>query len=286
MAEAARNIATSGGRPVAITDCLNFGSPERPEIMWQFAECIRGISEACLALETPVVSGNVSFYNETEGRAIYPTPTVGMVGIIEHEDLGCDLRFAVPGLDLVLLGTTREELGGSEWQQLFVPDALAAPPAVDLGHERALVELLLALHAGRMLSAAHDLSNGGLGVALAESSMGGIGCRVELAGHADDLDAVALLFSESQARAIVACEAGQTQEVLARASTAGVAAMRIGRTETDVFRIERNGVPLVSTTTAELARVWRSAFGLLLGGDSIDDVIRGIGEEAPEVLAR
>src|SRR3989442_9575330 len=119
VAEAARNIAVSGGRPVAITDCLNFGSPERPEIMWQFSECIRGISEACLALGTPVVSGNVSFYNETEGRAIYPTPTIGMVGILEREDSGRDLYFREPGLDILLLGETRDELGGSEWQQIF-----------------------------------------------------------------------------------------------------------------------------------------------------------------------
>src|SRR3954462_9075925 len=108
VAEAARNIAVSGGRPVAITDCLNFGSPERPEIMWQFAECIRGISDACRALDTPVVSGNVSFYNETEGRAIYPTPTVGMVGILEREDIGCDLHFPAAGLDIILLGATRD----------------------------------------------------------------------------------------------------------------------------------------------------------------------------------
>src|SRR5881394_1427149 len=118
VAEAARNIAVSGGRPVAITDCLNFGSPERPEIMWQFSECIRGISEACTALGTPVVSGNVSFYNETEGRAIYPTPTVGMVGILEREDDGRDLHFPEAGLDIILLGTTGDELGGSEWQQM------------------------------------------------------------------------------------------------------------------------------------------------------------------------
>src|SRR4029077_1256058 len=132
VAEAARNIAASGGRPVAITDCLNFGSPERPEIMWQFAECIRGISDACNALGTPVVSGNVSFYNETEGRAIDPTPTVGMVGILEREDMGSEISFRQPGLDIVLLGTTGDELGGSEYQQQFHPCALIAPPRVDL----------------------------------------------------------------------------------------------------------------------------------------------------------
>jgi len=285
VAEAARNIAASGGRPVAITDCLNFGSPERPDIMWQFSRCIDGISDACFALETPVVSGNVSFYNETEGKAIYPTPTVGMVGILARDDAGSDLRFPQAGLDVVLFGATRDELGGSEWQQMFAPEALAAPPRVDLGAERALIELLLALHEQRLIRSAHDLSNGGLAIALAESSMDGIGCHVDLTGVADDLDAVSLLFSESQARAFVACAPELTDEVLSRARRFAVPARAIGKTGTATFLLERNGVFLVKTTTPELSRIWRSAFALLLGGDSVDDVIRGVGEEAPEVLA-
>ena len=283
VAEAARNVAASGGRPAAITDCLNFGSPERAEIMWQFSECIRGISDACRALDTPVVSGNVSFYNETEGRAIYPTPTVGMVGILEDEKHGAPLAFAEAGLSVVLLGDTFDELGGSEWQQQNMPDALAAPPRVDLEREQNLINLLLELHENHLLTSAHDLSNGGLAMALAECSMNGIGCHVELQGHADDLDAVSLLFSESQARAIVTCR--NAEEVLRRAKDAGVSAIRIGQTGAGVFLVERNGVPLIRTTTPELTRIWRSAFSLLLGGDTVDDVIRGVGEEAPEVLA-
>ena len=282
VAEAARNVAVSGARPVAITDCLNFGSPERAEIMWQFAEAIRGISDACRALETPVVSGNVSFYNETEGRAVYPTPTVGMVGIMESDRDGCGLAFADAQLDVILLGETREELGGSEWQQLFAPDALAAPPRVDLEREKALIELLLELHGAHALRAAHDLSNGGIAVALAEMSMGGIGAHVDLGGHADDLDAVALLFSESQARALVATS--DAAGVLDAASKHGVAAKRIGHTAHGTFLIERNGVPLIRVAAQELARVWSSAFALLLGGDSIDEVLRGVGEEALDVM--
>ncbi|HEX9161843.1 MAG TPA: phosphoribosylformylglycinamidine synthase subunit PurL, partial [Thermoanaerobaculia bacterium] len=285
VAEAARNLATSGARPVAITDCLNFGSPERPAIMWQFAESIRGIAEACNVLDTPVVSGNVSFYNETEGNAIYPTPTVGMVGLIDDERIGCGLAFGEPNLDLILLGETREELGGSEWQQMFMPDTLAAPPRVLLERERRLVDLLLSLHENRLLRAAHDVSNGGLAVALAESSMNGIGCHVDLGSHADDIDAVALLFSESQARAFVACRPEHRDEILLHARDGRVRATHIGRTIAATFLIERNGVPLIRTTTPELARIWRSAFALLLGGDSVDDVIRGTGEEA-ELIAR
>jgi phosphoribosylformylglycinamidine synthase len=281
-AEAARNVAVSGGRPVAITDCLNFGSPERPEIMWQFAECIRGISDACRVLETPVVSGNVSFYNETEGRPIYPTPTVGMVGLLA-EDAGCGLQFAEAGLDVVLLGETRDELGASEWAQLRLaagPPAL--PPRVSLERERALVECLLALHEHRAIRSAHDLANGGLAVALAECATDGIGCHVDLAGHADDVDAAALLFSESQARAVVSTP--RPDEVLRIAREHGVTAQRIGRTVAAAFVIERRGVPLIRTNAMELARIWRTAFGLLLGGDSAEDVIRGVGEEA-ELIA-
>jgi phosphoribosylformylglycinamidine synthase len=283
VAEAARNIAVSGGRPTAITDCLNFGSPERPEIMWQFAECIRGISDACRILETPVVSGNVSFYNETEGRGINPTPTVGMVGILESEHDGCGLAFPEAKLEVILLGATRDELGGSEWQQMFAPAALAAPPAVDLYSEKKLVELLLTLHSEKLLRSAHDLSNGGLAVALAESSMDGIGCHVELAGHSDDLDAFALLFSESQGRAVVTT--ANAERVLTLAKQHEVPAQRIGHTAYGTFLIERNGIPLVRTSAQELARIWRSSFALLLGGDTIDDVLRGVGEEVADVIA-
>ncbi|HUR82137.1 MAG TPA: phosphoribosylformylglycinamidine synthase subunit PurL [Thermoanaerobaculia bacterium] len=264
VAEAARNVAVSGARPVAITDCLNFGSPERAEIMWQFAECIRGISDACRALETPVVSGNVSFYNETEGKAVYPTPTVGMVGIMESDRDGCGLAFPEANLDVILLGTMRDELGGSEWQQLFMPDALAAPPRVSLDAERALIELLLQLHGEKLLKAAHDISNGGLAVALAEMSMDGVGCHVNIAS---ELDAVALLFSESQARAIVA--ASNADRVLALANAANVSAQKIGHTSHGTFLVEQNGVPVVRIGAPELARVWRSAFEKHLGGEDV-----------------
>jgi len=277
VAEAARNVAAAGGRPAAITDCLNFGSPERPEIMWQFAEAIRGISEACVALGTPVVSGNVSFYNETEGRAIHPTPTVGMVGILDDETSGCPLTFAEAGLDVVLLGETRDELGGSEWQQMFGDDALVAPPHVDLDREKSLIECLLALHAHRAVKSAHDLANGGLAIALAECAGDGIGCHLDLNGHADDVDAIALLFGESQGRAIVSTH--RVDDVLRVAREHGVPAQGIGNTVAGAFLIERNGVPLIRTSAEELRRIARSSLALLLGGDSIEDVIRGVGEE-------
>jgi phosphoribosylformylglycinamidine synthase len=206
-----------------------------------------------------------------------------MVGILDREDAGRDLYFPEAGLDIVLLGETRDELGGSEWQQMFSRDSMAPPPRVDLDREKNLIDLLLAAYEHRLIHSAHDLSNGGLAIALAESSMEGIGCHIELAGHADDVDATALLFGESQGRAILSTN--RVEELLTIAKKHGVPAMRIGRTETAVFLIERNGVPLIRTTTPELSRIWRSAFALLLGGDSIEDVIRGIGEEA-ELIAR
>ena len=285
VTEAARNIACSGGRPAAITDCLNFASPERPDIMWQFAESIRGISDACAALETPVVSGNVSFYNETEGRTIYPTPTVGMVGILESDRDALSLRFRGAGLRILLLGATQDELGGSELLQMIDPEALVAPPRVDLEAEKALIEFLLDANRERLLDSAHDLANGGLAIALAECAMDGVGCHIELGDYAEALDDVSILFSESQARAIVTCREEQLSRLLALAEHCGVPARDIGRTETATFLIERKGTPLVRTNAPELHRIWSEAFGKLLAGDSIDDVIRGRGESAELIAA-
>jgi phosphoribosylformylglycinamidine synthase subunit PurL len=284
VAEAARNVACVGATPAAITDCLNFGSPERPEIMWQFAECIRGISDACRALETPVVSGNVSFYNETEGSPIYPTPTVGMVGILESAEHFLTQSFLEADLAILLLGDTADELGGSEYLQMTTPELLVVPPRVDLRKEKALVDCLGELHRQSLPRSAHDLSNGGLAVALAESSYAGIGCEIELAGHADGLDAVGLLFSESQARVVLSVRATDAARAIDVATRYGVTAIRIGRTVPAAFLIERNGVPLIRTTTVELRRIWSTAFAAHLAGDSIDDIIRGRAHEVEDLV--
>jgi len=285
VAEAARNIACSGARPVAITDCLNFGSPERPEIMWQFSESIRGLSDACRVLGTPVVSGNVSFYNETEGRGIPPTPTVGMVGILEDETRVMRCHFRSAGERIVLLGETADELGGSEYQRNFLPTERAKPPRVDLEAERRLVELLLELNDRSLLRSAHDLSSGGLGLALAEMSMKGIGCAIDLTGHADALDAIALLFAESQGRALITCEGARTEEVLGLARRHQTAARAIGQTAEERFGIERGGARLVNTRVAELHRIWSEAFAKLISGDSIEDVIEGRGDVSELIAA-
>jgi phosphoribosylformylglycinamidine synthase len=284
VAEAARNVACSGGEPVAITDCLNFGNPERPEIMWQFAECVRGISEACRELETPVVSGNVSLYNETEGSGIYPTPTVGMVGIIEDESRAVGLAFPDAGLRIVLLGQTNNELGGSEYAQMFHSDQLAAAPRVDLKKEKQLIDLLVHSARERWSRSAHDLSNGGLAVALAECAMKGVGCEVDLTGYADELDATTVLFSESQGRALLTASEENAVKIVARAQKNGLTARIIGTTTHAAFLVLRNGVPLVKTTTPELHRIWSEAFPKHLAGDSIAEIIEGRGDVAEDVI--
>jgi len=285
VVEAARNVACAGARPMAITDCLNFGSPEKPEIMYQFAECIRGMSAACIAMDSPVVSGNVSFYNDTEGVSIYPTPTVGMVGVIDDEDYWCPQSFCEEGEAVILLGSTNDELGGSEWAQQVHPTQLAKPPRVDLAKERALVDLLLDLHGERVLLSAHDVSNGGFAVALAECTMEGIGCVVDLTGHADDLDAVSLLFSESQARAVLSVRGGDVKRALEMAAKKGVPAVRIGTTGGDLLAVRRHGVELVEVKVESLRRIWRGAFAALLAGDSIDDILAGRGHEEDIIVA-
>ncbi len=204
FAEAARNIACSGGRPAAITDCLNFGNPEKPDVFWTFYESVRGLADACRSFGVPVVSGNVSFYNESFGKAIYPTPVVGMVGVIDDVERHCTTAFKEAGDAIVLLGTTQDELGGSEYLKVTHGEAAGRPPAVDLAAERALGAALADAIGEGVLRSAHDCSEGGIAVALAECCVaGGLGADVHL--EEAELPAVSALFSESQGRAVVTC---------------------------------------------------------------------------------
>ena len=196
------------------------------------------------------------------------------------------IPFPEAGLDVDPVRRHAGRAGGTEWQQQNLPEAQARPPRVDLGREKALIDLLVDLSDNELIRSAHDISNGGLAVALAECSVDGVGCHVDLMGHSDGIDATALLFGESQGRAIVSCSSEHMPEVLRRAKASRIRAQRIGHTQRAVFVIERRGTPLVRTTTPELARIWKSAFGLLLGGDSVEDVIRGVGEEAADVVGR
>jgi len=204
VAEAARNIAASGATPLAVTDNLNFGSPENPEIFWQLEQSAAGISEACIAFDTPVIGGNVSLYNERGTAAIYPTPTIGMVGLIEDLSHITTQEFKNVGDAIYLLGTTRHEFGGSEVQKMFNNGEIFGPaPSIDLAEEKRNQDLLLAAIRQGLVNSAHDVSEGGISVCLAECLMGssGLGATITI----PDEDAVAFLFAESQSRYIISC---------------------------------------------------------------------------------
>jgi phosphoribosylformylglycinamidine synthase II len=202
LAEAYRNVAAVGARPLAVTNCLNFGSPEDPAAMWQFAEAVRGLADACALLGVPVTGGNVSFYNQTGSTAILPTPVVGVLGVLDDVARRTPSGFRTPGQMIYLLGTTRDEFGGSEWAHVVHGHLGGLPPAVDLDAEHQLAEILVNASRDGLVDAAHDLSDGGLAQALVEACLrNGLGARVWIP---DEHDPFVFLFAESSARAIVA----------------------------------------------------------------------------------
>ncbi|HEY5598541.1 MAG TPA: phosphoribosylformylglycinamidine synthase subunit PurL [Kiloniellales bacterium] len=255
VAEAWRNLTAVGARPLAVTDNLNFGNPERPEIMGQLVGCIKGIGAACRALDFPVVSGNVSLYNETNGQGIPPTPTIGGVGLIEDLDAIATTAFKAAGEAIVLVGDTLGHLGTSLYLREIAGRRDGAPPPVDLAAERRAGDLVRGLIARRALTACHDLSDGGLAVALAEMALaGGLGATVEPPGG--DLPLHAWLFGEDQARYLVTVPAADT--VLEAAWRAGVPAARIGVTG-------GSGLTLPGAATISLDRLRAAHEGWLPG---------------------
>ena len=265
VAEAARNVACSGARPLAATNCLNFGNPERPGIMWQFAKAVEGIGAACRALNVPITGGNVSLYNETDGKAIYPTPTIGVVGLLEHADRVVSRRFREPGDAIVLLGEGRGELGGSEYLKVMHQLVRGVPPALDLDAERALQTLLVTLADQRLMRSAHDCSDGGVAVTIAECAFetAGIGAEVSVEGVRVAQDATiniaAALFGESASRVVVSVVPGQVTTVLGHAAAAGVPARVIGRTGGSRLRIAAGGAIVIDQSVDEAERVWSTA---------------------------
>jgi phosphoribosylformylglycinamidine synthase len=231
VAEAWRNLTAVGAQPLAITDNLNFGNPERPETMGQFVGCVRGIADACRALDFPVVSGNVSLYNETAGRAILPTPTIGAVGLLADVGKSRGLAFRRAGETIVLLGATRGWLGRSAYLATLCGREEGAPPPVDLAAERRVGDFVRGLIAGGRVSAVHDLSDGGLAVALAEMALAGnIGAGIETLPEGP---AHAVLFGEDQGRYLLSVGAGGAAAILAEAAAAGVPALTLGATTTE-----------------------------------------------------
>ena len=282
VAEAARNVACTGARPMAITNCLNFGSPERPEIFFQFREAVGGMGDACTALGTPVTGGNVSFYNESPSGAVYPTPVVGMVGLIESTDHVTRATFREEGDAIVLLGECTDELGGSEYLAWIHDTVAGAPPRCDLEAERRLIDTLLDAVPRGLVASAHDCSDGGLAVALAECVMGDrermLGAEIDLSAW-DALPVRAVLFGEAQGRVIVST--ADADALIALAKTHGVPARRIGtvRSLASGITLQCRGTRWRSSTE-RLAATYHDAIGALMTGNA-----QTVATEQPEGVA-
>jgi phosphoribosylformylglycinamidine synthase len=273
LAEAARNVACAGGVPVGATNCLNFGNPERPEIMWQFVEAVEGLADACRALDIPITGGNVSLYNETDGRAIYPTPVIGVVGLIEDASRVVARTFRRGGDEVVLLGEGFGELGGSEYLKVLAGVVQGEPPQIDLKRERALIDLVTRAAAAGLLQSAHDCSDGGIAVTLAECAFdtGGIGLEADIpaatrAGtvHADI--AAATLFGESASRIVVSVEPEKRQLLVQMAAELGVPALAIGQTGGSRLRMAVAGELAIDCALAEAEQTWAVSLERRLAG--------------------
>jgi phosphoribosylformylglycinamidine synthase len=284
VAEAARNVACSGARPIAATNCLNFGSPEKPEVMWQFSETIDGLGEACTALGTPITGGNVSFYNETLGKSIYPTPVIGVLGVLENASHVLKIAFRNEGDAILLLdgsnfsvGTqhaapqlgTQREFSSSEYSKTIAGIIAGEPPAIDLAAEKRLIDCLLALASEGALQSAHDISDGGLAVTLAESCFASssvvgaqhvaphLGAHVKLE---EEDSAEAAAFSERGARAVVSVTPSKLAAVLDTAREYKVAAHQIGKvTRGDAFRIQYKGREVIDSSVETLRDAWANS---------------------------
>ena len=256
LAEAYRNVATAGAVPLAISDCLNFGSPEDPGVMWQFAEAVRGIAEGCRTLGIPVTGGNVSLYNQTGDVAIHPTPVVAVLGVMEDVARRTPSGWKTPGQAIYLLGSTADEFGGSAWTQVAHDHLGGLPPRVDLESERQLGEILVNASRDGLVVAAHDLSEGGLAVALAEASLrNGVGARIWLDDvcERDGVDAFTLLFSESPGRAVVAVPSAEEVRFTDLCTASGFAHACIGAVDDGVGALDIQGqftLPLDELRTA------------------------------------
>ena len=267
VAEAARNVACTGARPIAATNCLNFGNPEKPEVMWQFTEAIDGIAEACRALDTPITGGNISFYNETLGKPIYPTPVLGVLGLMEDADFALDSSFKHEG-DLILLldgtvedaglksGATLNSFASSEYAKAIRGIVAGAPPAIDLAAEKRLIDCLVKLAAERAILSAHDVSDGGLAVTLAESCFASDGLSAEIdLGTAAEL-AESALFGERGARAVISIAPTSLARVQSIAAQYSIQLSRTGRVTRGEFRIQLNGAAVIQGKTDSFRQAW------------------------------
>jgi phosphoribosylformylglycinamidine synthase II len=266
VAEASRNVACAGAMPIGGTNCLNFGNPERPEIMWQLVQSIEGIAEACRALNVPITGGNVSLYNETNGEAIYPTPVLGVVGVLDDAAKVVARAFRGEGDDIVLLGDGSGELGGSEYLKVVHRLVRGRPPQLDLDRERRLIDLLVQAAGAGVVRSAHDCSDGGVAVTLAECAFdtGGIGCEVDLPMVANisgvpSFDALGALFGESASRVVVSVRAEDRAALMELAASAGVPANLIGKTGGSRLVLRVGGRTMVDLPVETAERAWSTA---------------------------
>jgi phosphoribosylformylglycinamidine synthase subunit PurL len=261
LAESYRNVATGGARPLAVSDCLNFGSPEDPAVMWQFAEACRGLKDACVELGIPVTGGNVSLYNQTGETAILPTPVVAVLGVIDDVTRRTPSHFGAAGERIFLLGETREELSGSEWAHVVHGHLGGRPPRVDLAAEQALAALLADAGRDSVVTSAHDLSDGGLAQALAEASFrNGVGASVSVDAVAGG-DAFVALFAESAARAIVTVTTDNADALVALAQRHGVPLTPLGQTGGDALVVEGQ----FEVPVAQAREAWQTTLPAVLG---------------------
>ena len=265
VAEGARNLVCSGVKPLAITNCLNFGNPEKPEIMWQFKESVRGMSDACSFFKTPVVSGNVSFYNETQGVAIYPTPVVGMVGLIQDCSKAITQFFKEDGDVIVLLGETKEELGGSEYLKITHNKEMGNPPELILDAENRLHELCLEAIRQGLVKSAHDCSEGGLAIAIAECAVSGpatLGAEISLK---TSLRKDALLFGESQSRIVLSANQKHIETIIALAERKGVPVNIIGKVIKQGLKININSKSVIEVSCDNIKKTWENTIKDYMG---------------------
>jgi phosphoribosylformylglycinamidine synthase len=259
VAEACRNLACVGAKPLGVTNCLNFGNPEKPEIMWQFKEVVEGMGEACRFFGIPVTGGNVSFYNETMGSAVYPTPVLGIVGLIEDISKIMSPGFKEKGDYILLLGKNNEEIGGTEYLKTIFSQERGIPPEINLEFEKQIQDFCFELIDKRLINSAHDGSEGGLAVCLAECcfmSEKKLGIEVSLE---DDIRPVALLFGETQSRIIISASPSDIDKIEKLASKRGIPCQVIGRVREDKFIIKQKGEELINLSIEKIYSSWKQA---------------------------
>ena len=256
VAEAARNVVCAGGQPLAITNGLNFGSPEKPEVFWHLEQAVTGIAEACRHLDLPVTGGNVSLYNETEGTPILPTPMVGVIGLVECPEHVTTQFFKQAGDILLLVGETRPEFGGSLYQHHKAGRLSGKAPQLDLLQEAKVQQALLETIRKGFVSSAHDLSHGGLALALVTSCTEDLG--VEVDWH-PNLRPDLALFSESQSRVLLSAESGQVSQIVRILKRSGLACKTIGTVQSEIFRMRFQGENRLEATLTEIRTAWAGA---------------------------